>query len=163
MNAPTDCLLPHHHDREEAARPADDSAPDSHPTVNQPPTHPPRPRRLLTIVAVIFLVGLVLGLVPRLLQRQMVSSDTHELSEPNVAVVSPELAKPAAPLLLSGELKPMIEASIHARVHGYVRRWLVDLGAKVEAGQLLAELDTPDTDRELDPGACPTRAGRGRA
>jgi len=46
-------------------------------------------------------------------------------------------------------LKPMAEASIHARVNGYVRRWLVDLGAHVEAGQLLAELDTPDTTREL--------------
>jgi len=52
-------------------------------------------------------------------------------------------------LVLSGELRPATEASILARVNGYVRRWNVDLGATVEAGQVLAELDTPDTDREL--------------
>src|SRR5205823_4055230 len=49
----------------------------------------------------------------------------------------------------SGELRPNAEASINARASGYVRRWLVDIGARVEQGELLAELDTPELDREL--------------
>jgi RND family efflux transporter MFP subunit len=78
-----------------------------------------------------------------------VAADTRALIQPSVLVISPTPANAGSPLVLSGELKPLSEASIHGRVNGYVRRWLVDLGAKVEAGQLLAELDTPDTDREL--------------
>jgi RND family efflux transporter MFP subunit len=78
-----------------------------------------------------------------------VAQDTRELAVPTVAVVSPAPAANAEPLVLSGELRPVIEASIYARANGYVRRWLVDLGAHVEAGQLLAELDTPEIDRQL--------------
>lgn len=114
-----------------------------------PHTPPPRAGRLIFIVAILLVAGFAFGLVPRLRERRIVVQDTRELAQPNVAVVSPAPAKAGSPLVLSGELKPITEASIHARVNGYVRRWLVDLGAKVEAGQLLAELDTPDTDREL--------------
>ena len=93
--------------------------------------------------------GFVFGLLPRMRQRHQVSADNRELVRPMVAVVSPAPPKAGAPLVLSGELKPATEASIHARVNGYVRKWYVDLGAQVKAGDLLAELDTPDTDREL--------------
>ena len=105
----------------------------------------------LLLLAALFILGasFVFGLMPRLSERRRVEVDTHELSQPTVAVIHPAPAKAGAPLVLSGELRPAVEASINARVNGYVRRWLVDLGAKVEAGQLLAELDTPDTDREL--------------
>jgi membrane fusion protein, multidrug efflux system len=105
---------------------------------------------ILLFVALLLLGGsFVFGLIPRMKERKQVVEDTKELSQPNVAVVHPAPAKAGAPLVLSGELRPATEASINARVNGYVRKWLVDLGAKVEAGQLLAELDTPDTDREL--------------
>ena len=116
---------------------------------DSPETKPPRHGRLIAIVGIFFIAALALGLLPRLRERRMVAIDTKELAQPNVAVVSATPAKIEAPLVLSGELKPVAEASIHARVNGYVRRWVVDLGAKVASGQLLAELDTPDTDREL--------------
>ena len=116
----------------------------------------PLPRAKGRSLGVLFFVtllilggGFVFGLMPRVKERKQVEADTKELSQPNVAVVSPAPAKAGPPLVLSGELRPASEASINARVNGYVRKWLVDLGAKVEAGQLLAELDTPDTDREL--------------
>ncbi|MCE9608955.1 MAG: efflux RND transporter periplasmic adaptor subunit [Chthoniobacter sp.] len=110
---------------------------------------PPRAGRLIFIAAIVLVVAFIFGLLPRLRERRAVAADTRDLAQPTVAVVIPAPAKAGPPLVLSGELKPVTEASIHARVNGYVRRWLVDLGAKVEAGQLLAELDTPDTDREL--------------
>jgi membrane fusion protein (multidrug efflux system) len=65
-----------------------------------------------------------------------------------VSTIAPSPAKAGPPLVLSGELKAEIEAPIYARASGYVRRWLVDLGAKVEEGQLLAELDSPELGRE---------------
>lgn len=152
MSASADYLVPPHHDREPAALPPDSGPPQPQPNrsvTESPKTKPPRVGRLIFIVAVLLVVAFVVGLLPRLRERHIVAQDTKDLSQPNVAVVSPAPAKAGSPLVLSGELKPVTEASIHARVNGYVRRWLVDLGAKVEAGQLLAELDTPDTDREL--------------
>lgn len=121
-------------------------------TLKTPPAKTPRVGRLIFVIAILLAVAFVVGLLPRLRERRIVAEDTRGLSQPAVAVVSPTFAKAGTPLVLSGELRPLMEASIHARVNGYVRRWLVDLGAKVEAGQLLAELDTPDTDRELSQG-----------
>ncbi|NBV22084.1 MAG: efflux RND transporter periplasmic adaptor subunit [Proteobacteria bacterium] len=50
---------------------------------------------------------------------------------------------------MPAEIRPLTEAPIHARASGYLKRWLVDLGAKVEAGQLLAEIDTPELNQEI--------------
>ena len=151
MKAPTEYPAPRRDDREGVALLDDNHTPEPERfrPVTEPQTNPPRSRRLLVITVIVLAAGLVLGLVPRLRERRAVAADTRELNEPTVAVVSPAPAKASEPLVLSGELKPVSEASINARVNGYVRRWVVDLGAKVEAGQLLAELDTPDTDREL--------------
>jgi RND family efflux transporter MFP subunit len=150
MSASADYIVPQRRDREPALLPDENGAPKPNRSVpDSPKTKPPRVGRLIFIVATLLVAGFVAGLVPRLREHRVVLQDTKDLAQPNVAVVSPAPAKAGSPLVLSGELKPVTEASIHARVNGYVRRWLVDLGAKVEAGQLLAELDTPDTDREL--------------
>jgi RND family efflux transporter MFP subunit len=66
-----------------------------------------------------------------------------------VAVVSPIPGKAAAGLPLPAEVKALVESPIYARASGYLKRWLVDIGAKVEAGQLLAEIDTPELNQEL--------------
>lgn len=117
------------------------------------PSHSPHPAprggRLLLIAAVVVVVAFLAGLIPRLRQHALVMADSRDLAVANVAVTVPAPSAASAPLTLSGELKPLAEASIFARANGYVRRWLVDIGAHVEAGQLLAELDTPEIDREL--------------
>jgi membrane fusion protein, multidrug efflux system len=69
---------------------------------------------------------------------------------PAVSVVSPERANANADLALPGSTQAIQETAIYARTNGYVRRWLVDIGAKVEAGQLLAEIETPEVDQELN-------------
>jgi RND family efflux transporter MFP subunit len=100
-------------------------------------------------VLVVLAVGVVAGLLPRLHKRAQVVAETRELSVPTVTIVSPVAAKAPPPLVLSGELKPLIDAPIYARATGYVRRWVVDLGAHVEAGQLMAELEIPEIDSQL--------------
>jgi RND family efflux transporter MFP subunit len=147
----TNCLSPDRHERDHTPPLAEDGRPEPDPNdaVNTPNSNPPRLGRLFIITLIALAAALVFGLIPRLRERHVVASDTRELLQPSVQVVSPTPAKAGTPLVLSGELKPVTEASIHARVNGYIRRWLVDLGAHVEAGQLLAELDTPDTNREL--------------
>jgi len=95
------------------------------------------------------LIALVGGFVPQLRQRQTAATDTKELAIPTVAVVSPTATTPRSGLNLPAEVKPWQEASIFARVNGYLKDWLVDIGAHVEKDQLLAEIDTPDLDQQL--------------
>jgi len=71
------------------------------------------------------------------------------LAIPTVAVVSPISNTSGSGLNLPAEVKPWQEASIFARVNGYLKSWLVDIGAHVEKDQLLAEIDTPDLDQQL--------------
>jgi RND family efflux transporter MFP subunit len=51
---------------------------------------------------------------------------------------------------LPAEIRPWREASIYARANGYLKDWVADIGAHVKAGQLLAEIDTPDLDQQLE-------------
>jgi RND family efflux transporter MFP subunit len=71
---------------------------------------------------------------------------------PRVSIVLPKLVSDGHTLKLSGSVQPLEEAIIYARANGYVRRWLVDIGTRVKAGELLAELDTPEVDQELSQG-----------
>lgn len=113
------------------------------------PTVPPRLGKWLWGALLLMGAGLLAGGMPRWRQRAVVREETRSLALQTVHVTRAAPAKAGATLQLSGELKPHVEAEIYARTNGYVRRWTVDLGARVEAGQLLAELDTPDLDREL--------------
>lgn len=125
----------------------------SHPQSSQPQRPPPtRGGKLVLLFIVILAVlgaGFVFGLIPRLHQRAETAEQTKQLGIPSVSVITPGAAKQADPLTLSGELRPMLDAAIYARASGYVRKWYVDIGAHVEEGQVLAELDTPEMDREL--------------
>lgn len=107
-------------------------------------------RRITTVIAVLAGVGLVAGFVPRWQESKATLVDTRELAIPTVMVVSPGPSRATDGLVLPAEVQPWLQASIYARANGYVKRWLVDIGAHVEAGQLLAEIDTPEIDRELD-------------
>ena len=108
-----------------------------------------RHRFILMSGGALFLIALVSGFVPQFRQRQIATVDTKELAIPTVAVVSPTVTTPNSGLNLPAEVKPWQEASIFARVNGYLKDWLVDIGAHVQKDQLLAEIDTPDLDQQL--------------
>jgi RND family efflux transporter MFP subunit len=88
--------------------------------------------------------------LPRLSHRKTATADTGQLAVPNVTVVSPTVGPPPDGLMLPAEVKPWQEASIFARVNGYLKSWAVDIGAHVEPDQALAEIDTPDLDHQLE-------------
>jgi membrane fusion protein, multidrug efflux system len=109
----------------------------------------PRFRRILIVGGAVLAIALVVGFIPQLRQRQTAAADTKQLAIPSVAVVSPTVTTPGSGLNLPAEVKPWQEASIFARVNGYLKDWLVDIGAHVEKDQLLADIDTPDLDQQL--------------
>src|SRR5438105_10804340 len=106
-------------------------------------------RRILLVGGAVVLIALVVGFIPPLRERQTAVADTAELAIPVVTVVSPSSNTSGSGLNLPAEVKPWQEASIFARVNGYLKSWLVDIGAHVQKDQLLAEIDTPDLDQQL--------------
>ena len=77
-----------------------------------------------------------------------------------VEVIKPTVLSSDLALALPGTVKPLEEAKLYARVTGYVRVWHADLGDKVTAGQVLAELDTPDLAAELNQARAQLAAAR---
>jgi RND family efflux transporter MFP subunit len=94
---------------------------------------------------------------PRIAQRKAVEEQTKTLSLRTFSTVNPTPGKPPEQVTLSAELKPIIETPVYARASGYVRKWYVDIGAQVKEGELLAELETPELDRELAEGRATLR------
>jgi len=115
-----------------------------------PPRHSVPLRRIAVIIAVLIVIGAVAGFIPRLRQRNEAQGDVAALAATTVTVVSPEPGKASDGLVLPADVQPMLQASIFARVSGYLKKWNVDIGARVTAGQVLAEIDTPEIDRQLD-------------
>ncbi|HJZ32292.1 MAG TPA: efflux RND transporter periplasmic adaptor subunit [Hyphomicrobiaceae bacterium] len=89
------------------------------------------------------------GIVSRERSSARLREWTDAQAVPTVAVVAPS-ARPLSPYLnLPGRLEAYSRAPIYARVSGYLKDWKVDIGARVRAGQLLAEIDAPDLDQQL--------------
>jgi RND family efflux transporter MFP subunit len=106
-------------------------------------------RRIIIVGGALLVIALVVGFIPRWRQRQTAMADTNQLAIPTVGIVTPALIMPNSGLNLPAEVKPWQEASIFARANGFLKSWLVDIGAHVEKDQLLAEIDTPDLAQQL--------------
>ena len=105
-------------------------------------------RALLGTVAVLTMLFL-LGMVPRWHANASLLDAARD-QRPTVSVVSTQRPEGAANLVLPGSTQAIQETPIYARTNGYVRKWYTDIGAKVEAGGLLAEIETPEIDQELN-------------
>ncbi len=110
----------------------------------------PARSKALWILGALIVTGFVVGMVPRMRQRSVALADTEALAIPTVSVTSATRGRADDGLVLPAEVKPWLEASIFARASGYVKKWYVDIGAHVEAGQLLAEIDTPELNQQLE-------------
>ena len=106
-------------------------------------------RHAAIIAAVLVVVAAVAGLIPRWQHRTDLREQTRDLALQSVSVVTPVPGRAAASLVVPAEAKPFLEAPIYARTSGYLKRYLVDIGAQVKAGDLLAEIDTPELNQEL--------------
>lgn len=90
----------------------------------------------------------ITGLASRRSQAEQLRQQADARSIPSVALLAPSDAK-GAPLELQARIEPWARAPIYARVSGYLKSWQADIGAPVKAGQLLAEIETPDLDQQL--------------
>jgi RND family efflux transporter MFP subunit len=90
----------------------------------------------------------IVGLVTRVSADQNMKAWTREQSIPTIGLAKVE-GGGVRELALPGDVQAFYTAPIHARVSGYLKRWYADIGAPVKAGQVLAEVDTPDLDQQV--------------
>jgi RND family efflux transporter MFP subunit len=111
----------------------------------------PRKRWLALAIAVIVTATLLVsGIWSRVRARTALDAETTREAIPAVAVVSPKQTAPAEEIILPGNVQPFITSPIYSRTNGYLQKWYFDIGAHVKKGQLLAVIDTPEVDQQLE-------------
>src|SRR6202795_3485077 len=113
----------------------------------------PVSRRRLGIFASVTALGAVLFVVTGIRAREDSSTKLREWTDsqavPTVAVVAPDARVLNATIDLPGRLEAYYRAPIFARVSGYLKSWSADIGARVKAGDVIAEIEAPDLDQQL--------------
>src|SRR6202790_3544314 len=112
----------------------------------------PAYRRWLVMgIVVIVVAGLLAsGIWSRVKARPALRAQTAQVALTAVSVVSPQRTTPAQEIILPGNVQPFITSPIYSRTNGYLQKWYVDIGARVKQGQLLAVIQTPEVDQQLD-------------
>jgi len=102
-------------------------------------------------VAAVFAVLFIAGLAPRIQLARSLRSDSDDARErlPLVDTASPRRAPEMLDLPLPGSTEPLLETEIWARTNGYLKERYVDIGDRVKKGQLLAVIETPEIDQQL--------------
>jgi RND family efflux transporter MFP subunit len=123
-------------------------------SVQKPPEVPPAPPRTgLIIVGVTLLVLIVAGaftLLAHVNHSRVLAKETERNAVPTVAVIHAQSEKPDEDLVLPGSIQAYEESPIYARTSGYLVQWYKDIGSRVTKGELLAKIDTPEVDQELN-------------
>ncbi|HTZ49800.1 MAG TPA: efflux RND transporter periplasmic adaptor subunit [Verrucomicrobiae bacterium] len=108
---------------------------------------------LFFVFFVVVIALVVFGAVVMLQRRtqfEALAKDTEALAVPTVAVIHPTPAGTSEDLVLPGTLQAYVESPIYARTNGYLKQWYHDIGSRVNKGELLADIDTPEVDQQLD-------------
>ncbi len=103
----------------------------------------------LAIALIVVAALLVSGILSRVRARTTLKAETAQVALTAVSVVSPKQAAPAQEIILPGNVQPFITSPIYARTNGYLKKWYFDIGAHVKQGQLLAVIETPEVDQQL--------------
>ena len=121
------------------------------PSATPPPDAPRRLRLTAVVVLTVMLAGLVLGIAPRVGRAKRVAAVVAEnAGVPTVSVTAVEVATGASTTSVPGTVSPIETVPIYARAAGYVRRIHVDIGSRVRQGDLLAEIEAPELDQQVN-------------
>ncbi len=115
------------------------------------------PRRLIMLLLLaVAVAGLAFviysGIKTRVQASTTLVKSTDQAAVLTVSVVHPETGAPGNELVLPGSAQAFTDTPIYARTSGYLKKWYFDIGAHVKQGELLAEIDTPEIDRQVQQG-----------
>jgi RND family efflux transporter MFP subunit len=110
-----------------------------------------RRRPAILVAALLIVLGLMIysGVHSRAVAESRLMRRTQEAAVPTVTVVFPREGAPTQEIVLPGNTQAFSDAPIYARTNGYLKHWYFDIGAHVQKGQLLAEIETPEVDQQL--------------
>lgn len=134
------------HSNPNPARPA------AHNHENAPEQAAVSPRLAVAGVAVALVALAVLaalGIASRMHSEKVLAETTNELAAPTVIALPPRPGAPVTSLVLPGNVTAYTDSPIYARTSGYLLHWYFDIGARVKKGALLAVIDTPEIDQQL--------------
>jgi len=124
-----------------------------HDEVSAPEQKPISGARALVGVALVLLVAAGLagyGLISRRHADTVLAEHTTEMAPPSVIAAIPRQGAPVDTYVLPGNVTAFTDSPIYARTSGYLTKWYFDIGARVNKGALLAEISTPELDRQLE-------------
>ncbi|HEV3419004.1 MAG TPA: efflux RND transporter periplasmic adaptor subunit [Candidatus Acidoferrum sp.] len=125
------------------------TSPSLQPTVGAK-TGSPRIGWISGVVLVLLFGGVfAYGIFGRMRASATLRTETDTLAIPVVSVVTPQRSAPTQEITLPGNVQPFITSPIFSRTNGYLKAWHFDIGAHVKKGQLLAEIETPEVDQQL--------------
>jgi RND family efflux transporter MFP subunit len=102
----------------------------------------------IALIAVFALLGS--GIWSRVKARTALNLETAQAALTTVSIVPPKQSAPSDEVVLPGNVQPFITSPIYARTNGYLKKWFFDIGAHVRQGQLLAVIETPEVDQQLE-------------
>ena len=107
--------------------------------------------RVIVVLAVLALLalGIYRGINTRIKAAANVKQETIDMSVPTVSVVHPKRGALKDEIVLPGNIQAFTISPIYARTNGYLKKWYVDIGGRAKAGQLLAEIDSPEVEQQL--------------
>jgi len=103
----------------------------------------------LAIASMTVAALLISGFRTRIKARANLQVETEQVAVTKVSVVTPKRTAPVQEIILPGNVQPFISSPIYARTNGYLKNWYADIGARVKQGQLLALIDAPEVDQQL--------------
>jgi RND family efflux transporter MFP subunit len=123
----------------------------------QNPIEPGPPQRgiptsawiVLAVVVVILLAVIAYGVLSRAAEERTLATQTTASAIPTVDVVHPVPSRLSAEIALPGNTQAFTDTPIYARTSGYLKKWYFDIGARVKKGQLMAQIETPELDEQL--------------
>jgi RND family efflux transporter MFP subunit len=108
--------------------------------------------KLIVVLALLSLLafGVMRGINTRIKAAASVKQETIDMSVPTVSVVHPKRGALKDEIVLPGNIQAFTISPIYARTNGYLKKWYVDIGGRAKSGQLLAEIDAPEINKQLD-------------
>jgi RND family efflux transporter MFP subunit len=101
------------------------------------------------VLAIIILAVIVYGILARAASEHKLENQTAIAAIPTVNVVYPRPSNLSSELALPGNTQAFTDTPIYSRTSGYLKKWYFDIGARVQKGQLMAEIETPELDQQL--------------
>lgn len=129
----------------------DVSSPTGHATLNAPPA-----RGLtrgtwigLIVVAAVLAVVVVAGLASRAHSENVLENENKQSSVADVEIIHPSGSAMSDEIALPGNTQAFVDTPIYSRTSGYLKSWYFDIGTHVRKGQLMAQIETPELDQQL--------------